>query len=444
MTELPGKIRFAPGDYFMLTQDIWMRRSGLRGNVCCAILQLDRGLDVERLRRRMKESPIMDWLARARAVRPLPFLPPVWHVASTQGEIFFEHDDRGTQMETSWSLPKFVTEHTLRADSEPGVAFDLLRHADGTSHLFFSWNHTHLDAQGVDFILHHLSVDDGSNGSVTLKNFINPPQIKGLPISKWWSHAGFARTSWQWLHDSGKEPLYTPAPPEPRAKSLQNHQRRIRFTEEETARITANISKITGGFRRSHFYLAASVKALHHIGLQRGNKDGAYLIPVPHDLRKYGAKGPIFSNHLSVLFYRIEAQQAGQVRDILGELGRQMTNMIREKFPEACMAALNMFKVLPPGFYFRELGKPTHNKLASLSFSDSGEACPGMPEFCGAKILDVTHLIPCWRSPGVTALFLQFANRLSIMLSWVDDCLTLTEADAIERDLRRTLLEGES
>jgi hypothetical protein len=103
-----------------------------------------------------------------------------------------------------------------------------------------------------------------------------------------------------------------------------------------------------------------------------------------------------------------------------------------------------MFKVLPPGFYFRQLGKPTNNKLASLSFSDSGEACPGMAEFCGAKISDVTHLIPCWRSPGVTVLFLQFANRLSIMLSWVDDCLTLAEADALERDLRRTLLEGES
>jgi hypothetical protein len=66
-----------------------------------------------------------------------------------------------------------------------------------------------------------------------------------------------------------------------------------------------------------------------------------------------------------------------------------------------------------------------------------------MTEFRGAKILDVTHLIPCWKCPGVTTLFLQFANRLSIMLSWVDDSLTLAEADTLEADLRRTLLEGE-
>ena len=107
------------------------------------------------------------------------------------------------------------------------------------------------------------------------------------------------------------------------------------------------------------------------------------------------------------------------------------------------MAALNMFKVLPPGFYVKHLGKPTRGKIASLSFSDSGEACPGMTEFCGGRILDVTHLIPCWSSPGVTMLFLQFANRLSVLLSCVDDCISAAEADGIERDLRQVLLESE-
>src|ERR1700734_2661999 len=113
MTDLPGKIYFTPGDYFMLTQDIWMRRSGLDGNICCAILQLDRGLDVERLRRCMKESPIMDWLARVRAIRPLPFLPPVWRTVPEPGQIFFEHDGKGNEMETPWSRPKVVTQHRL-------------------------------------------------------------------------------------------------------------------------------------------------------------------------------------------------------------------------------------------------------------------------------------------------------------------------------------------
>jgi hypothetical protein len=441
MSELPNTIRLAPGDYFMHAQDLAMRRSGLQGNICCAVIHLDQRFDVERLRRRLNESPLMKWLARARLVRSLPPLPAKWQLSGS-GQIFFEHDDKAAPMPNAWMPPTAVRERPLHAEHDPGVAFDLVRHDDNTSHLFFSWNHTHLDASGVDFILHHINSNSDSNGSGSIKDFINPKQLKGLPVSKWWANANFAHTSMKWLDESGKDPLFSPVPTGPRSQACNNHHRRIHFTEDETARIAERTTKVAPGFRRSHFYLAASVQALHNVALARGAAGGAYLIPVPHDTRRHGAKGPIFSNHLSILFYRIEAQQADKTRDIIAELGKQMTAQIRDKFPEACMAALNMFKVLPPGFYVKHLGKPTKGKIASLSFSDSGEVCPGMTEFCGTRILDVTHLIPCWSSPGVTMLFLQFANRLSVMLSSVDDCISTPEADSLERDLRNQLLES--
>lgn len=416
-----------------------MRRSGLQGNICCAVIHMDQGFDVDRLRRRVNESPLMDWMARARLVRSIPPLAPSWQL-SAPAPIFFEHDDKAAPMPNPWTPPKVVTERQLHAEHNPGVAVDVLRHDDGTTHVFFSWNHTHLDAGGVDFILHHLNSDGDLNG--TAKDFIHPKQIKGLPVSKWWSNAGLAHTSMKWLNESGKDPLFSPAPSGARSSACNNHRRRIHFTEDETRIIAQRTAKIAPGFRRSHFYLGASIQALHGVALARGASGGAYLIPVPHDTRRHGAKGPIFSNHLSILFYRIEAPQAEKIQDIVAELGKQMTVQIRDKFPEACMAALNMFKVLPPQFYVKHLGKPTKGKIASLSFSDSGEACPGMTEFCGTRILDVAHLIPCWSSPGVTMLFLQFANRLSIMLSWVDDCISIAEADGIERDLRRVLVES--
>ncbi|MGD0746035.1 MAG: hypothetical protein ABSA45_12855, partial [Verrucomicrobiota bacterium] len=196
-------------------------------------------------------------------------------------------------------------------------------------------------------------------------------------------------------------------------------------------------------FRRSHFYLAASVRALHALALQRGNKEGAYLIPVPHDTRRRGVNGPIFSNHLSILFYRIEPQLAGRLGDILGELSRQMTNQIRDRFPESCMSALDMFKPFPLWYYLFHLGKPTRGKIATFCFSDSGEACAGKTELCGARILDVVHLVPSWRPPGLTVIFLRFGNRLSALLSWVDDCVSPAEVDKLERDMRKALLEEE-
>ena len=41
-------------------------------------------------------------------------------------------------------------------------------------------------------------------------------------------------------------------------------------------------------------------------------------------------------------------------------------------------------------------------------------------------------------------VFLRFANRLSVQISWIDDCVAENEAESIERDIRHALLEEES
>ena len=421
-----------------------MRQVGLPGNVCCAIIKLDQGFDVERLRRRIAASPIMDWLARAKIFRALPMLlPPLWRATAKPKTILFEHAGQHGVADLPWFLPEVVAGRELHASRGPGLTFDVMRHADGTNHLFLSWNHTCLDARGLDFLLNHLNADETTKNAPGVANFISPKQL-GSGLAGWWPNVKQARGSVKWLHESGDEPLFSLLPPGPRPASCRNHYRLIYFTEAETARIDARCQQFNCGFRRSHFYLAASLRALHTVATQRGNQDGAYLIPVPHDTRKRGANGPIFSNHLSILFYRIEPKFAGTITGILGELSRQMTNQIRDKFPESCMAALDMFKPLPLGFYVNHLGKPTRGTFATFNFSDSGEACPGMTEFCGGKISEVTHLVPAWRPPGLMLVFLRFANRLSVQISWVDDCISETEAESIELDIRNALLAEES
>jgi hypothetical protein len=441
MSDLPRQIRLAAGDYFMHGQDCRMRQVGLPGNVCCAVIKLDKGFDVERLRRRIAESPVMDWLARAKIFRLLPMLfPPLWRLSAKPKVILFEHHDQNGVAVGPELLPKVVADRELHASRGPGLVFDVMHHADGTSHLFLSWNHTHLDARGLDFLLNHLNADETTKPAPKAPNFINPKQL-GSGLAGWWPNMKQAHGSVKWLHESGDEPLFSLLPPGPRPAACRNNYRVLYFTAEETASIDARCQKFNCGFRRSHFYLAASLRALHNVAVQRGNKDGAYLIPVPHDTRRRGANGPIFSNHLSILFYRIEPKFAGRITDILGELSRQMTDQIRDKFPESCMAALDMFKPLPLGFYVNHLGKPTRGKFATFSFSDSGETCAGMKGFMGGKILEVTHLVPAWRPPGLMMVFLRFRNRLSVQISWVDDCVKPAEADSLERDVRKALLE---
>jgi hypothetical protein len=62
---------------------------------------------------------------------------------------------------------------------------------------------------------------------------------------------------------------------------------------------------------------------------------------------------------------------------------------------------------------------------------------------CSSDLLDVTHMVPTWRPPGLTVLFISFRGRVSAVLSWVDDCMSTAEVDGYERDLRSALLEEE-
>jgi hypothetical protein len=438
MSDLPRQIRLAAGDYFMHGQDHRMRRFGLPGNVCCAALRLGSGLNTELLRQRLA-SPILDWLARIRIIRPVPVLPPLWRTASRPRAIFFEHPCQAANGDWPLPLPDVVAARELHAARGPALAFDLLPQPDGTNHLFLSWNHTLLDARGMDLLLGHLNAGTLENGAAT-KNLLNPKQ-REWSLTSWWPNAKMAHGSVKWLNESGREPLFTLVPKERPVLPCRNHYRLVSFSREEAARIDERCQRLSAGFRRSHFYLAGSLRAVHALATRRDNKEAAYLVPVPHDTRRRGAGGPIFSNHLSILFYRIESRQCGKMTDIVAELGRQMTNQIRDRFPECCMAALEMFKPLPLGFFGRRLGKPTRGKFATFCFSDSGETCAGMTDFMGARILDVTHLVPTWRPPGLTLVFLSFGGRPSAMMSWVDDCLSATEVDAVEQDLRTALLE---
>lgn len=416
-----------------------MRRQGLPGNVCCAIIKLGQGFEVARLRERMAGSPLLDWMARTRIFRPLPALfPPLWRSGGTPQNLLFEHASENGLADKPTSLPAVVAQRKLHAAREPGLAFDVVSHADGTSHLFLSWNHTHLDARGLDLLLNHLNRDLKSDAPPP--NFISPKQL-GWDVAGWWPNTKQARGSLKWLNQSGSEPLFSLVPPGPRPQRCQNDYRLLAFTREETERIEARCQQFNCAFRRSHFFLAASLRAVHNVAVQRGNRDGAYLVPVPHDTRKRGANGPVFSNHLSILFYRLEPKFAGRLGDLLGELSRQMTDQIRDRFPESCMAALEMFKPLPLSYYVHHLGKPTRGKIATLCFSDSGEACAGMTNLWGGKIEEVTHLVPSWRPPGLTIIFLRFNQRQSALISWVDDCLAPAEVDRLERDLRFALLE---
>ena len=186
MPDAPRQIRLAAGDYYMHGQDHKLRRAGLPGYVCRVALRLEDGLDVDLLRRRVETSPVLDWLARVRLTRPLPVFPPLWRTTSRPSPIFFEHNHQDGNGHEPGVLPPAVLERDLHASRGPALAFDLVRHADGTRHLVFSWNHALMDARGAELIWLHLNDGNGGNGAPSLEDLIHPKQ-RGGSLAEWWA-----------------------------------------------------------------------------------------------------------------------------------------------------------------------------------------------------------------------------------------------------------------
>jgi len=92
----------------------------------------------------------------------------------------------------------------------------------------------------------------------------------------------------------------------------RNHWRVVSFNEEETARIDARCQRLNAGFRRSHFYLAASLR--HCTPSRPAAATGMGLIWCRWRTTCAATQQrPIFSNQLSILFYRIEPRQVASL-----------------------------------------------------------------------------------------------------------------------------------
>ena len=447
MLPFPSQLRLTGGDYFIHALDHRMRRAGMFGNNCHIVLRLEGKLDTARLRQRLTVSRIFDWFGRARLVRPLPLLAPRWRLGPQRAAIFKEHHCNGTVREEVAGLPEAVLAQPLRADRSPALALDLVHHADGVADLALSWNHALMDVHGAELLLRHLRNGAAAENSAQAQDLHSPEQAEMGLARLWrdyWRRVMFARDSLGLINTVCREPLFSLLPPAPPRGGCRNHYRVVAFTESETGRIAAHCQRLNAGFRRSLFHLAATIRAVHAVAARRGNAAGAYLVPVPHDMRRVGAAGPMFSNQLSFLFYRIEPELACSLPGLITELARQITEQIRNRHPESFLAALEMFKIMPPGFYVHRLSRPTGGKFAAFFFSDAGDTCAGMNDLFGAQVTAVTHLAPASRPPGLTVIFWRFRGQLSAMLAWVDDCLRAEEVEVLEHGLRVALLGEEA
>jgi len=448
MTRPTQSLPLTGGDYFVLALDYQMRRADMRGNVCRLVVKLDGTVDAERLRAAIRVSGTQPWLANVRFRRTLPFLKPRWRWCAGNRELPVAERAAPGGWQPGAPLPPIGTKQDpavvgLRPGRSP-VAFDLVDGpAGGGTTLVLTWHHGIMDARGAELLLQHINAAaDGEppGEHVLLGNgrLLSAAQVRAQ--SGWWPSLHAARQSLFLVDRVSRAPLASMRPEGDGPFEPRNLFRLISFTREETDLIIRNGDRAGAGFRRSLFFLAASARALHAVRTRRGAEPAAFLVPVPQDLRRRGAPGPVFFNHVSFLFYRAEPEHLGSMKELVATLTRQMTEQIRDRMPYSFDTAMRMFQRLPLGLYARILRGPSRGRFATFFFSDTGESFRDRQSFLGARITDIAHLAPVAFPPGIALIWTTFQGRLNVVLSWVDGCLADDEVDSVEQTLRAELL----
>ena len=92
------------------------------------------------------------------------------------------------------------------------------------------------------------------------------------------------------------------------------------------------------------FYVACVARAQDRVFRHRGQQPPGYGISVPIQTRKRGARGPLFHNHVAVLYFNPRREHLGTLEATAAAMKTQFAAMTRKKISESFDAVLDLMR----------------------------------------------------------------------------------------------------
>ena len=121
------------------------------------------------------------------------------------------------------------------------------------------------------------------------------------------------------------------------------------------------------------YILLPAVRMLFICLNKQRNKAGDIWMPVPYDGRLRGAAGPLISNCVSFLFYRIPQSELNNVPQTVKCLSTQMTSQIKDGIPQKYTMFLNMMRHVPLWLYYFLISRTGKGVFASFLYTSTGD-----------------------------------------------------------------------
>ncbi len=430
---LPKKVYLSGADCFHLVLDKHAKKYGAGGNVMRKIFYFDSSPGFQKIARHLKSSVVIHWLCNIELVPGAFFQVPYWKYSDKGNEIIFtEH-----HVDVEHEIPRTILDRDITIGSPRFIEADLLHYPSGTAAFIISWNHILLDAKGTSLLFEHLDQLETSSNNTA---FFFPGKEKKHSL---FSHIGNMYKVKNFIQASSKPPVSSVAAKNIKSSGSGTRYKIIYFSEDETKKILDNALRSGSRFGPTLYFIACCSHIIHLLNKQRNNAADIWL-PVPYDGRLKGAPGPLISNTVSFLFYRIPPAAMNTVAETVKSLSIQMTAQIKDRIPQKYAMFLEMMRHIPLWLYYFLISRTGEGTFASFLYTSTGDNFNELTSLFGEPIRDIAMIPALTFPPGFTFVFLKHDGRLNVNIAYSPDVISNIELHLIEEQLKKTLLSAHS
>lgn len=413
-------------DCFLLAMTAFMRRHGQGAHLTASVLVLERAPDLTALRPALARMARKHPLFSATLHRHWRTWLPYWQMADSPPEgglplgLWREKESPGVMSAEAREVEN-AGAHLEEILAQPlpagwNARLDLLERRDGTCLAALSWSHLIIDGKGAELLLAELA---------RLCAGIDEPceaKEQARPEKTWQEKVEKTKPAIFHLEALARLRMRSVCGPQPRAGRA--HYQVVTLDDALTARVRTRVEQMTGALFPLAYYVACAARAHDRVLDRRGTAPAGYVTTVPVQTRKRGARGPLFHNHVSVLFFGGPREQLATMESAAAAMKQQFAEMSRARLDESFLNVLELMVRAPSWLFMFIVRRQFRGEICSFFQSHTGAFAPEITALAGARVANAYHL-PCVSAPpGSGIFFCEHGERLNITFSWRDGCLS--------------------
>ncbi len=426
-------------DAFVLSVNELMRRSGQDELVSQSRIELDRLPDLDALQSTANRLAAVHPLLHARITRSLLTSEARWHPIPSAGRglpLQLWHDPAATPPADHPFTPAPPFEawaedllNTPRPDPTVNLRLDLYLRPDTTAVLILSWSHLLFDGKGAEYFATELAstgAPESENHATRKLRPLDLPSPNATSSSSILDNLKKSFVIMDRLNRFSRLGFQSLSGPTARPGRIRALHRTFDPTDSETIRARARA--LTGPLFNLAYFLAAVTRAHRAVFRDRGQDPDRYVVSIPIQVRRKGAKADFFQNRMSIMFFGLERDTLDTLEHATKSAHQQFADMTRQKLEVAFGAMMQLMRRLPARPYMGQVRWQFNGEITSFFHSHTGPFAPDLTTLHGARVTNAYHVPSLCNPPGSGVFCNENQGCLTVVTTWRDGSVTDAEA----------------